>query len=450
MHLHTPRLLHDPIILRIEDLLETWNADGWIVGPYVRNRLLGRPAPDLTVLTTTDTRHAGIQFIRRLGRTATLSDSHVNDITIAVSDSVDTAIQRIRFVRLESDSIYSYVKQCDFTIDTLAVDIRNREFVDPFNGYSDLNRGRIHAVDSVSLGQKPIRMLRAVRLAATLQFSITLDTLTSVQQHAAHIANAPPSAVFEEFMRLLIAPATAKYLGVLDDLDLLRYIFPELAEGRDVLQPVQHTLDVYGHTLRVVSALEEIIADQDTTALSAPSIWTPPLDRHFAAVQTYLNGEAVPGYTRKHALKLAAVLHDIGKPPTYSVDDDGDIHFYGHDEAGAEIAHARLVALDAPADLTEWVATVIRHHSWPLRLMKTARREDQYDPHSVFATHPDLVAAIALHSAADQLGKGHVHVPAGIRKVLHHILDTTFHSTKWYFPHANVPPYRSRIVAVGA
>lgn len=450
MHLHTPRLLQDPIILRIENLLKPCNADGWIVGPYVRNRLLGRPAPTLTILTTAEPRRTGMELVRRLGRATTVTESRSYDVTIDVSDSVDTTIQRIRFAQLQSDSIYSYVAQRGFTIDTLAVDIRNSEFIDPVGGYTDLVRGHIRAVDSASLRENPIRMLRAVRLAATLQFSITLDTLMSMQQHAAHISNAPPYVIFEEFMRLLSTPATATYLSVMDDVGLLRHFLPELTECRNVAQPVQHTLDVYGHTLRVVSALEALIPNPDTATSQISDIWTRPLDRHYEALQAYLEEEAAPGYTRREALKLAAVLHDVGKPATYSVDEDGDIHFYGHDEIGAEIAEARLVELGAQADLTEWVTTVIRHHSWPLQILKSEPCDDQFDPHRVFAAHPNLVAAIALHSAADQLGKGHVHLPAGMRKVLHYIWDAAFNSMQRCSLHASAPPYHSYMVAVGA
>lgn len=450
MHLHTPRLFQDSIVLRIEDLLETEDATGWIVGSYVRNTLLGRPTPELTVLTTADARRAGMQLVRTSGRTTTVIDSHASGITISVLDSVSTDIQRIQFKRLETDDIHSYLQQRGFTIDALALNVRTHEFIDPVAGYADLNRGRIHTIDSTSLLEEPLRMLSAVRLAATLQFSISLDTLTSIRRHAAAIENVSPSAVFDELMLLLLEPSTATHLSWLDDVNLLGHILPELAECRDVAQPIQHTLDVYGHTLRVVAALEALMTDQDTAARNTSDIWTPPLDRHFEAIQSYLNAEAVPGYTRKHALKLAAVLHDIGKPATYSVDDDGDIHFYGHDEVGAKMAHARLTALGAPADLTEWVTTVIRHHTWPLYLMKSARRGGQYNRQNVFDAHPDLVAAIALHSAADQLGKGQMHLPAGIRMVLHHIWDSAFRSTKWYFPHANIHPYRGRVVAVGA
>lgn len=450
MHLHTPRLLQDSTILRIEDLLQMYDADGWLVGAFVRNKLLGRPASHLTVVTTADVVRAGTALARRLGRTATVDTSDSGSTCVTLPDAVATGLRRIRLVSLKHESFQEHLKLTDFTINALAVDVRNHQFIDPFSGYSDLNRGYVRAVDAASFREKPIRMLRAIRLAATLQYSIHLETLSAIQQDAARIKEAPPSAVFGEFMRLLDAPSAAAHLTCMDSVNLLEYIFPELVECQDVAQPVQHTLDVYGHTLTVLSALEELMASGNSSDSSASTVWTPPLDRHFDALQSYLNVDAVPGYTRRLALKLAAVLHDIGKPPTYSVDADGDIHFYGHDEAGAEMAHARLTALDAPPELVEWVTAVIRYHSWPLYAMKRARHEAEYDLNNVFESHPDLVPAIALHSAADQLGKGQTQLPGGIRTVLHTLWDTAFHSTKWYFPGARIQPYSRHVVAMSA
>jgi putative nucleotidyltransferase with HDIG domain len=193
------------------------------------------------------------------------------------------------------------------------------ELVDPFDGVADVERRLIRAVGepAARFREDALRMLRAVRLAAVLDFEIEPETLEAIRANASLAAHVSGERVAAELGKLLAAPRPSVGLRLLAGAGLLEVLLPDIAAQRGVPQNKIEGEDLFDHTLRTVDA--------------APA------------------GEPV--------VRLAALLHDIGKPATI---DDGP--FRGHDLVGADLARALLERLHLPKAATERVVHLVRNH----------------------------------------------------------------------------------------
>ena len=194
---------------------------------------------------------------------------------------------------------------------------------DPFDGRADLAAGILRAVGdpATRFREDALRMLRAARFAATLGFGIEPRTLAAIAENAALARSLSGERVLAELLTLLAAPVPSVGLRLAQETGLLAAIAPELARQRGVPQGKVPGEDLWDHTCRTVDAVPRPARDE------------PPL------------------------LRLAALLHDVGKPATFA-----DGHFVGHDTVGASLAEAWLTALHAPRFLTTDTANLVRHH----------------------------------------------------------------------------------------
>lgn len=214
----------------------------------------------------------------------------------------------------------------DFTINAIAVKLLpggESEIIDPFNGQQAIAEKRISVVFPEAFQEDPLRMMRAVQFAARFNFRVDDKTHQLMIQNAHLISHVSPERIFMEIEKLMTRsefPADA--FRLMHSTGLLYIMFCELANTVGVEQPNKwHELDVFNH---IMAALN-----------SVPS-------------------------TKLH-VRLAALFHDIGKPGTYT-NDNGEVHFYGHDIEGARIAEVVLNRWKAPNDLIHKVVTLVRNH----------------------------------------------------------------------------------------
>ena len=153
--------------------------------------------------------------------------------------------------------------------------------------------------------------------------------------------------VFAELRRLVLAPGAVAGLALADRLGLLHAVLPELAALHGIEQSHYHHQDVYGHTLEVLERLTEMEADRPTSASSARRAPDEPLADEL---------------TRGEALRFGALLHDIGKPATRDVREDGRVTFIGHDRLGEEMVRQVCGRLRTSERLSRFLAAVTRHH----------------------------------------------------------------------------------------
>ncbi len=235
------------------------------------------------------------------------------------------------------------------------------DLVDPFGGRADVFQKRIRVVNDEVFKYDPGRLLRGARLAGRLKFMLEPETARLIRQDAHLIAGVAPERVRNEFMAILAEDGARGQLEILDRLDLLCRIIPELELTKGVDQPSAHYWDVWNHNLHTVEYAELITRGHQNSAIYSLVPWN-------AEVEAYFAEEVGDGFSRRTVLKLAGLLHDIAKPQTKGPDKTGRIRFLGHSELGAEMVTERLTQLRYSARTVAMVARMVEHHLRPSQL----------------------------------------------------------------------------------
>ena len=310
--------------------------------------------------------------------------------------------------------------------------------VDPLNGVADIAARRLKAVDSEVFRHDPLRMLRAVRLMA--RYHLTMDGSTEglMMRDSALLTQVAPERIHDELYAILAGDGAMQRLQFLDDHGLLTVLIPEFIPARGMEQPSPHYWDVLQHSLQTVGMWEQLVG---LLQKPAEEIRQSPLERMIQSQQVKqmkqvkqvkqtpdeigASGlEGVEGCTlveiqallreaeeqgifsfgalNAPAMKLAVLLHDIGKPATRTIDENGAVHFYGHPQAGVPLALQVMKRLRASTQDSRLVQLVTAHHMRPGQLglhgAVTPRAVRRY-----FADLGPTGILVALFSLADHL-----------------------------------------------
>jgi len=294
----------------------------------------------------------------------------------------------------------------DFTVNAMAVPLEawlrpdyEMSLVDPFGGRNDLDTRILRAVGQTSLMDDPLRMMRAVRLSA--QFGLRIEDVTreGIRAGAGLIRRVSAERVRDELLVLLALPGAADGVDDMDALGLLDVVLPELAAAKGVAQPPEHRWGVFKHSVETVRAagrlLDDAVRRSDPVLSLAP--WRPDLDTYFAT-------EVGDGQTRGTLLKMAALLHDVGKPGARTVEPSGRIRFIGHQKIGTELACSVMRRMRCSRRTVAHVGSMVRHHLRPGQL---AQRREAPTDRAVFRYYRDVgeAAVDTLYlNLADYLG----------------------------------------------
>lgn len=342
----------------------------WPVGGAVRDALLGRPIHDWDFAVERDA----------LGLARAVADALRGDF-YPLDAERDTGRVILRtesgarleldFAVLRGDTLEADLAARDFTINALAVDEDN-VLVDPTGGLADLEARRIRAANERAFRDDPLRLLRAVRIEAELGFEIEPQTAAWILRDAPLLAQPSAERLRDEFVRLLALPGAAASVRRLDEFGLLVHVIPELETLKGVEQSPPHALDVWQHTLETVDTLEGILATVCSNDFCSGDFSRPirgdlarVLGQFAGDLCTHLAVEVSGGRDRALLLKLAMLLHDVGKPQARSQDEDGRIHFYNHELVGAQIAASLMRRLRFSQDEIERVRVLVGQHLRP-------------------------------------------------------------------------------------
>ena len=389
------------LLAQLAGLLKSHGAHGYLVGGFVRDALLGRDTADIDIAVAADVLTIAPQLADAMQGKFVILDE-VNRIgRIIVPDwTIDVA----SFTgKIEDD-----LKRRDFTINAMAVDLQqlttenqNANLVDPFGGRLDLDRGIIKMVTATAFRDDPVRLLRAVRLAAELDFSIERQAEIEIEQAAPLIAAVPGERVREELLRLLNTSHGGQVFADMEKSGLLTALIPELSPLKGVEQPKEHHWDVFEHSIKTVSTVDFILHQgvweyQDKTILALVP-WTE-------ATAEYFDQSVSSGSTRRSLVKLAALLHDVAKPQTRAFDENGRMHFLGHPESGAAVVENILEKLRFSTREVRLVTLMVKYHLRPTQMsqdaMPTGRAIYRYFRDAGDAGIDTLFLSLADHLAA--------------------------------------------------
>jgi poly(A) polymerase len=308
-----------------------------LVGGPVRDALLHRPGNDLDL--TTDARPErileivdgwadavwtiGIEF----GTVGLRKGNYQLEITTYRSESYDPKSRKPEV--LYGTSLHADLARRDFAVNAMAARLPGHGFVDPFGGLSDLRHKLLRTPGSPqdSFTDDPLRMMRAARFASQLGFTVDPAAVAAMKDMAARIEIVSAERVRDEFSKLLCGPDPRHGLSLLVETGLAAHMIPELPRLRLEIDEHHRHKDVYEHSLIV---LEQAIAQEE----DGPDL----------------------------VLRLAALLHDIGKPKTRSFEGGGRVTFHHHEVVGAQMTKARLTALRYPKDVIADVSRLVELH----------------------------------------------------------------------------------------
>jgi len=326
--------LPEPVV-RVLSTIADAGHEVALVGGCVRDRLLGIPVVDWDAATS-----ARPEEVAALFEDATW-ENRFGTVTIGGSPAVEVTSYRAeagyRDQRRPDDvrfgvSLTDDLARRDFTVNAMALRLPDCVLVDPSGGVEDLLAGvlRTPGAPEVSFGDDPLRMMRAARFTAQLGFRLDDAAAEAASGLAESITIVSRERVSDELRKLLLAARPADGIRVLVDTGVAEHVLPEIPALRLEIDEHAYHKDVYEHSL---TALERAIA---------------------------LEGER--GHPPSLVLRLAVLLHDIGKPATRKIESGGTVTFHHHDVLGAKLATKRLRELRFDNDTVKAVAELIRLH----------------------------------------------------------------------------------------
>ncbi|MFD2417991.1 CCA tRNA nucleotidyltransferase [Amycolatopsis pigmentata] len=312
----------------------------YLVGGSVRDAMLGRSSPDLDF--TTDARpgevlkivsgwadgvwETGIEF----GTVGVTKRGATLEITTFRADTYDR-VSRNPEVTF-GDTIEGDLSRRDFTVNAMAIEVSTKQFVDPFDGLAAVRDGILDtpATPQESFADDPLRMLRAARFVSQLGFTPAPRVVAAMTEMAGELARITAERVQAELSKLILGSRPRQGLELMVDTGLADVVLPEVPGMRLAIDEHHQHKDVYQHSLTV---LDQAIA------LEKADGWEPDL-----------------------VLRLAALLHDIGKPDTRRFTSGGGVSFHHHEVVGAKMVRKRLRALKYPKQVIEDIGQLVFLH----------------------------------------------------------------------------------------
>ncbi len=354
-----------PLIERVTSHLGS--TEVYLAGGAVRDALLGRESHDFDFAVPEHAIEVARAVARALGADFYVLDEAFEAARVIVkSESGPRDI--LDFTAFRGQDVDADLAGRDFTINAIAYDLRNGTLLDPLSGGSDLRARLIRACSSHAIQDDPVRILRAVRQAAALGFKIETDTRKSLRDASNLLPTVSPERQRDELFRILDGPVPDSALKALDLLGTIPYFLPELAGMKGVTQSSPHVYDVWEHTLAVIRHLGGILAllGPDSEGLRNAEAFSGlvavRLGRYRQQFQDHFARTLTPDRSLRSLLFFAALYHDVSKPATRSVDEQGRIRFLGHEAEGAKVVAKRATKYNLSNDEAARVQSIVANH----------------------------------------------------------------------------------------
>lgn len=343
------RHLSLPIFKTISDCANQLGVDAYVIGGFVRDIYLNRSSKDIDVVTIGKGIELAELVHKKLGERAHLAifknfgtaQVKLDDLEIEfVGARKESYDRNSRKPIVEDGSLIDDQNRRDFTINALAIGLSKSNYgklLDSFNGVNDIEQKIIRTplAPDITYSDDPLRMMRAIRFAAQLNFTIEQESLLAITRNKERIAIVSKERITDELNKIILSPIPSVGLKLLFDTGLLHLIFPEMVKlyGVETINGKTHKDNFY-HTLEVL----------DNAAKKSDHLW----------------------------LRWAAILHDIAKPPTKRYEPDHGWTFHGHEDKGARMVPKIFTDLRLPLnEKMKYVQKLVLLHLRPIVLAKT-------------------------------------------------------------------------------
>lgn len=349
--MHTENFAHKlkhPVFKVVSQIITEKGLEAYVIGGFVRDLLLERTSKDIDIVVVGNgmelAQAAGEKLrVKKVNLFKNFGTAQFNykDLDVEFVGARKESYQRdSRKPIVEDGTLSDDQKRRDFTINALALDLREETFgnlIDPFNGLADLEKGilRTPLDPDTTYSDDPLRMMRAIRFATQLDFQIETSSLKSILENASRLEIISKERIMDELNKIILAKKPSRGFELLNSTKLLHQFFPEMIalHGVETREGKSHKDNFY-HTLEVL----------DNVALNSDNLW----------------------------LRWGAILHDIAKPPTKRFDAQVGWTFHGHEELGARMVPKIFARLRLPLDLKmKYVQKLVRLHLRPIALVKS-------------------------------------------------------------------------------
>lgn len=342
--------LTHPIFKIVAGCADRLNVEAYVIGGFVRDIFLERPSKDIDVVTV----GKGIELAELVYKTIGEEKAHLSVFKNFGTAQVKTGDLEIEFVGarkesydrgsrkpiVENGTLEDDQNRRDFTMNALAIGLNKNNFgklLDPFGGLKDMENRTIRTPldPEITYSDDPLRMMRAIRFATQLNFTIEPKSLEAISKTKARISIISKERIADELNKIILAPIPSIGFKLLSDTGLLQLIFPEMMKlhGVETINGKSHKDNFY-HTLEVL----------DNVAKNSKDLW----------------------------LRWAAILHDIAKPPTKRFEPEHGWTFHGHEVKGAHMVPKIFENLRLPLnDRMKYVQKLVLLHLRPIVLAKT-------------------------------------------------------------------------------
>ena len=302
----------------------------YLVGGLVRNAFVGIEDTDLDVATNLTPQEVLARCNQHGVKVVATGIEHGTVLLVIDGVHVEVTTYRIpseRSSHTTATSIHTDLSGRDFAINSIAFDLHSLTILDPFNGVQDLRDGIVRGIGSAKsrFEEDPLRILRAIRFGPASGRELEQATKNAATECVSLLERVSVERIKSETEKILLAEHPAEGVRGLHLIGALSYTIPELIPAIGFEQNEFHVEDVFDHTMTVLSR-------------------TPP----------------------DKILRWAAVFHDVGKPHTLTVDEDGRRHFYLHETVGEEMARARMKHLRFSHDEADAIALIVKQHMRPM------------------------------------------------------------------------------------
>ena len=358
--------------------------DGYLVGGMVRDFLLGKGINDLKDrdIAIKNAENFAKNLALKFDATFITLDNENKIYRVVLKDKENYLdISELCGKTIEEDLL-----RRDFTINAIAYDLKNEQFIDITGGIDDIKNKLIRAIKEENFTDDPLRILRAFRFASTTGFKIDENLEKILIKHKNLLHLPAKERVHDEIMKLFGGRGkyTSQTLLKMLDTGVLEIIFPCVKDIKKIPSNSHHHLDLIHHLIETVRQIEI------------------QYENAGKEIKEHLNRIDFGGYPRINHLKIAGFLHDIGKPSTWTIEESGRHRFIGHDVEGEKLVKPLLKNLKFSNKQIEYISSMIRYHIYPSNVIVSPNLDNKIMMRYVRKMEDNVIDNITL-AKADRL-----------------------------------------------
>lgn len=345
----------------LTELKKTFSSKAYLVGGCIRDLLLDKPIRDYDIVVKSNPKAHAEDIAQLLkGRLVTLdNERETYRVVLETKEIIDIS-------KMKGNTISEDLKERDFSINAMAYDIKEGfpikidKIIDPYKGMRDLSKNVIKHLHDRTFIDDPLRMLRAVRFMAQLNYSLHKDTKIRISKDSPLLNSVSGERISAELFEIINSDKSYFYISYMDkELQLLDKIFPDIEEMKRVGECKYHVVNSWTHSIYTLKTAENVINEDSF------------FEKHIKkAFERHTREIIAADRSRLQLIKLGALFHDIGKPSAMKIDSSGRTRFRGHEITGAEKVKGYAEALRLSARERAILQKYVSLHMLPLVLYK--------------------------------------------------------------------------------